>query len=139
MKLAFGTLLVAIGVLAFVTYFGRGKGKRPVPAIQGPPKRSQAVESPRPPAEALARIKTITAIGRVKISVAAEEAGRGLVVLSDELSRKGFANFYPCFATAGAKGGSEIVVGIVPPPPQMGPAVAGRLKKMAEAVRAAVA
>jgi hypothetical protein len=139
MKAAFAILLIVLGIGTYIAYFGRGKGKRPVPAMEGPPERNLSVESPRPPAEALARIKTIGAAGKVKISVASEDPARGLVVLSDELTRKGFANFFPCFADAGPRGGSTIVVGIVPPPPQRGPAVKARLKAMAEAVRAAVA
>lgn len=135
-KLALGALLVVIGVATFFTYFGKGS-RRQVPDIEGPPARHLKVESSLPPAQALARIKSVTAAGKAKISVAAEEPARSLVVLSDEQTLKSFANFYPCFASARGNG-SEIVVGILPPPPQAGPAVKKRLQRMAEAVRVAV-
>lgn len=133
LKLALGALLVALGVGAFFTYVGKGS-RRALPVIDGIPKRHQTVNSALPPAEALARIKGVTAAGKAKIAVAADEPGRGLVVLSDERSLKSFANFYPCFVSAQGRG-SQIVVGILPPPPQAGPAVAKRLQRMAEAVR----
>jgi len=133
---ALGALLIAIGVGAFFTYFGKG-GRRPLPPIEGIPARHETLSSPRAPAEALARIKTVTAAGKARITVAAEEPERGLVVLSDEASLKSFANFYPCFVSA-RDGGSAIAVGIMPPPPQAGPMVAKRLQRMVAAVRAAL-
>lgn len=135
-KFALAALLIAIGVGTYISYFGKG-GRREMPAIDGIPKRHTTVASALPPAEALARIKGVTAAGKAKIAVAKDEPARGLVVLSDAPSLKSFANYYPCFASAQG-GGSEIVVGILPPPPQAGPMVAKRLQRMAEAVKAAV-
>jgi hypothetical protein len=137
-NIAFGVLLLLIGVGALLGYLRRNRRRPAVPVIAGPPRRQVTLASALAPAAALARIRTVSAAGRLKIGVAADEPERGLVVLSDEASMKGYANFYPCFVGEDGKSGSEIVVGIVPPPPQMGPAVNGRLKKMAEAVRAAL-
>jgi hypothetical protein len=137
LKFALAALLVSLAVGTYISHFGR-RAKRALPVIEGIPKRHATVESRLPPPEAMARIRTVNAAGKAKVSVAADEPARGLVVLSDELTLKSFANFYPCFVSPKG-GGSEIVVGILPPPPQAGPMVAKRLQRMTDAVRAAVA
>jgi len=136
MAWAFGALLIAIGVGTFFRYFGKGS-RRALPPIDGVPSRHEKLASVLPPAQAMARIKGVTAAGKARISVAADDPARGLVVLSDEQSLKSFANFYPCFVTA-RDGGSTVAVGILPPPPQAGPMVKKRLKRMVTAVQAAI-
>ena len=137
LKFALAALFVSLAVGTYISHFGR-RAKRELPEIDGIPKRHATLESRLAPDEVLARIRTVDAVGKVKVSIAADEPARGLVVLSDELTLKSFANFYPCFVSPKA-GGSEIVVGILPPPPQAGPMVAKRLQRMTDAVRAAVA
>ena len=133
-KLGLGAFLIALGVWTYFMYFGKG-ARREMPPINGVPNRNTTVTTALPPVQALARIRTMTAAGKARLEVASER--QDLVVLSDAPSLKSFANFYPCFVSAQGSG-SQIVVGILPPPPQAGPAVAKRLQRMAEAVRAAV-
>jgi hypothetical protein len=121
--------LVVVVAMAFI-------GSRRKPVFDAPPKRNATVASALPPAEALARIKAIPN-AQNKLTVAAEEPAKGLVVLGDSMSLASFGNFYPCFAKA-AGAGSEIVVGIQPKAPQYGPVVSSKLRKVTEAVRLAV-
>ncbi|HKY94250.1 MAG TPA: hypothetical protein VJL84_03050 [Kiloniellales bacterium] len=110
-------------------------GSRRKPHFDAPPKRHQTVSSPLAPAEALQRVKALA--GTNKLALAAEEPAKNLVVLSDSLSWASFGSFYPVFAKA-TPGGSELIVGISPRTPQFGPAVSMRLRKIVDAVRAAV-
>jgi hypothetical protein len=122
--------LVVVLVMAFI-------GSRRKPEFDAPPKRNTTLTSSLAPADALARIKAIPN-QQNKLALAAEQPAKGLVVLSDNMSLASFGNFYPVFAKA-AGAGSEIVVGIQPKAPQYGPVVSNKLKKVTEAVRAAVA
>lgn len=120
--------IAVVLVMAFI-------GSRRKPNFDAPPRRNQTLQSPLSPADALARIKALA--GSNKLSLAAEEPAKGLVVLADTMSLASFGNFYPVFAKA-TPGGSELVVGIQPKTPQYGPVVSSKLRKIVEAVRGAV-
>jgi len=123
----------AIGVAVIVVMGVIGSMRKP--HFTQPPRRNTVIRSALPPAEALARIKALA--GMNKLSLAAEDPARNLVVLSDPMSLMSFGNFYPCFARE-AEGGSEISVGIQPKTPQYGPVVTSKLRKITEAVQSAV-
>jgi len=124
----------AIGVAVIVVMAIIGSLRKP--HFDAPPRRHEVIGSNLPPAETLARIKSLAGLNKLKL--AAEDPARGLVVLSDNMSLASFGNFYPCFVRAGGSG-SEIAVGIQPKAPQYGPVVSSKLRKMVEAVRGAVA
>jgi hypothetical protein len=123
--------MIGVAVVVVMAVFGSMRK----PKFDAPPRRHQVLQSPLPPAEAFARIKGLAGVN--KLSVAAEDAAKGLVVLSDKMTMMSFGNFYPCFVRpAGA--GSEIAVGISPKTFQWGPVVTRNLRKATDAVRAAV-
>ena len=95
-----------------------------------PPRRHSTLKTALSPADALARIKGMAGKG---YSIAQEDAAKGMVVLSDAMSLMSFGNFYPIFVRQG-----EVVVGIAPKVPQYGPVVGNKLRKITDAVQAAL-
>jgi len=123
----------AIGLGVVVILMLIGMMKKPV--FDAPPRRHNIIASSLPPAEVAARLR---ALDGKDYKLAADKPEQNLVVLADTMTLLSFGNFYPCFYRA-AGSGSEINVGIAPKVPQYGPVVTSKLKKVTEAVTAAVA
>lgn len=124
---------VVVGLVVVVIMVIVGYARKP--NFAAPPRRHRLLVSPLSPREALARIEGLGRQGGYRLAKASGEGGPA--VLADGFSLFSFGNFYPCFVEA-AESGSRIAVGISPRVPQYGPVVTNRLRKIAEAVEAAV-
>ncbi len=118
--------LIGIAVVVIFALIGMTKKAN----FSEPTRRSSSLKTDLAPAEALARVKAMAGKG---YTVVQEDAAKGMVVLADSMSLMSFGNFYPVFVRPG-----EVVVGIAPKVPQYGPVVGSKLRKITEAVQAAL-
>lgn len=95
-------------------------------------RRTDTLDTPLAPADAVERIRT-QAVGH-GLKIAAEDPDGRRLVLSDGMTLFSFGMFYPV-AVEDAGGGARITVGVAPRAPQWGPVIPHKLGKTVDKLR----